>query len=206
VSRPAVACSQIHLDEATHTYTVDGVEVPGVTRILDEVLQEYRGVDPDVLRRAQERGTAAHKAAELYDLGTLDFTSLHPEVEPRLEAYIKFLADTGFEPDTIEKPVYSARYGYCGTPDRTGKAKGHKRRWLIDLKTPAVLQRSVGPQTAAYECAARESGVIGAKEVIERYALQLRDDGTYKLIALRDPGDMNVFLAALTIYRFKNRR
>ena len=195
------------LDEVTHTYTVRGAPVPGVTSILDGVLKEFAHIDRETLRRAQERGTAVHKACELYVLGTLDYATLDPALVPYLEAFIRFLGETGFVPQHCETVIYSERYGYAGKLDLLGKADRQQFRWLVDIKTPETLPKSVGPQSAAYEQAAHETGLVDlARERIERKALQLFNDGTYTLQALNDKSDLNIFLAALTIQRFQQRR
>lgn len=193
----------LQFDEVAHRYTLDGVELPSVTHILDDVFDEYRSIDPDTLRRAQERGTAVHKACELYDLEQLDITTVDESIAPYLAGYINFLSETKFEHHAIEQKVVSRKYGYAGTLDRLGVLGKSKRRCQIDLKSSVSVSRSVGPQTAAYDQAAREEKYIGAKEIMDRYALQLRADGGYRLLPCKSPADFSVFLSALTIYKFK---
>lgn len=193
----------LQFDEATHRYTLDGVELPSVTKILDDVFDEYRSIDPETLRRAQERGTAVHKACELHDMAQLDFSSVDETIAPYLEGYIKFVSETKFEHHAVEQKVVSRKYGYAGTLDRLGVLGKSKRRCQIDLKSAVSVSRSVGPQTAAYEQAAREEHWIEPKEIIDRYALQLRADGGYRLLPCKSPADFSVFLSALTIYKFK---
>jgi hypothetical protein len=203
------AAAPVILDESTHTYYgVDGRAVPGVTRIIDDILQEYRSIDKDVLRRAQIRGTHVHKACELHDLHKLDFTSLSDEISPFLESYMDFLSDTGFVSELIETRLYSDRYKVAGTLDRLGQARGQKRRWLPDIKSCVVIpKKSAGLQTAAYEDMLREMGLIGKKEIIERYALQLRPGMSppYKLAKLDNPGDLHDFRAIHRAYQLKWR-
>lgn len=193
----------LQFDEATHRYTLDGAELPSVTKILDDVFDEYRSIDQDTLRRAQERGTAVHKACELYDLEKLDLTTVDDSIAPYLESYIKFISDSKFEHHAVEQKVVSRKYGYAGTLDRLGVLGKSKRRCQIDLKSAVSVSRSVGPQTAAYEQAAREENWIEPKEIMDRYALQLRADGGYRLLPSKSPADFSVFLSALTIYKFK---
>lgn len=193
----------LKFDDAAHRYTLNGVELPSVTHILNDVLDEYSDIDPETMRRAQERGTAVHKTCELYDKDQLDFESLDPVIAPYLEAYIRFLSETGFNPQVIEQSVNSLKYGYAGTLDRIGAPKRSKNRWQVDIKTSSALGKSVGPQTAAYDQAAREGGWIEPKEKVQRFALQLKDDGNYRLVPFDSATDFNVFLSALTIYKFK---
>lgn len=193
----------LQFDEAAHRYTLDGVELPSVTTVLGDVMHEYDGIAADVLRHAQERGTAVHKACELHDLENLDYESVSPIVLPYLEGYIKFLGETQFQHHAIEQKVVSRKYGYAGTLDRIGTLAKAKRRCQIDLKSAVSVSKSVGPQTAAYDQAAREDGLIEPKEIVDRYALQLRADGGYRLLPCKSPADFSVFVSALTIYKFK---
>lgn len=51
----------------THTYLVDGIIVPSITQILKVKFgNKYNAVNPTVLKRASEKGTAVHDAIERY--------------------------------------------------------------------------------------------------------------------------------------------
>lgn len=53
-----------YIDES-HTYLVDGVIVPSVTQLLGKKFEhKYDGINPEVLRKAAEKGTAVHNAIE----------------------------------------------------------------------------------------------------------------------------------------------
>ena len=57
----------LEFDHDTHTYAVDGIEVPSVTTLLQTRFPgKYAGVRPDVLRAAAERGTQIHAAFERF--------------------------------------------------------------------------------------------------------------------------------------------
>lgn len=55
---------ELTFDEEWHTYRVNGKIVPSVTRLLDD--GSYDNVDPEILKRACERGTLIHKEIETY--------------------------------------------------------------------------------------------------------------------------------------------
>ena len=57
---------KVTFDEETHTYTVDGVEVPSVSTILGETLfkRKYSGVNPEILNAAAIWGNQVHVAIE----------------------------------------------------------------------------------------------------------------------------------------------
>jgi O-glycosyl hydrolase len=57
-------CTLEYIDE-THTYLIDGVIVPSITQMLKfKFSNKYKGINPQTLKRASERGTEAHKAIE----------------------------------------------------------------------------------------------------------------------------------------------
>lgn len=184
-------------EAAGHVYRYDGRIVPSVTQIL-EVVDECWRVPVDVLERAGRLGTAVHLACELDDLDDLDETSVDPVIAPYLAAWRRFRSETGFAPDLIEHRVHHRSMGYAGTLDRVGTL--FERRSLIDIKSGEEWP-SHGPQTAAYKEALATEG----EKVSDRYAVYLRDDGTYRLRKCEDKSDWAVFLACLTIRKYKER-
>lgn len=56
--------TELEFDEETHTYTLNGKELPSVTKMLDT--GEYKEVDEFILKQACERGHEIHKEIELY--------------------------------------------------------------------------------------------------------------------------------------------
>lgn len=56
-----------YIDE-THTYIVDGIEVPSVTQIVSLVLPSpYKNIEPDVLKQAADKGIALHEEIEQFE-------------------------------------------------------------------------------------------------------------------------------------------
>lgn len=189
--------SDFTFDAPTHTYRVDGHMVPHVTGIIAAV-ESFYGVPPATLEFASERGRAVHLACELLDQNDLDESSIDPEVAPYLAAYRAFIEDAKPEWSAIEKPVYCVRYRYAGTLDRVGILRGLKGspQAVVDIKCVAGLSPATGLQLAAYEAADRNDQ---RKAIRARYALQLRPDGTYRLVPYDEPTDYAVFLAQLTV-------
>ncbi|KAI3591622.1 hypothetical protein D9X30_3447 [Cupriavidus sp. U2] len=190
--------SALHFDEATHTYTENGVRVPSVTQILAP-LNDLSFIKPDVLQFKRDLGTAVHKATELYDLGELDESTVSPLVQPYLDGWIRLRAELPFEILGMEERVFHPAHRYAGTYDRLVMLDG--KRCIFDLKTGAMFP-SYGPQTAAYKNAVEKAS---GKRVEGRYAIELRDDGTYRLHEMTDPEDWQVFLGCLALHRFKNK-
>jgi hypothetical protein len=195
---------RLSFDALAHSYTLDGQPVPNVTRILSTAgLVDLSRVPPQVLERKRQLGRAIHRACELHDLDLLDDASVSPEVRPYLDAWVEWKAMTHYEPLLSEYRVYSERYGYAGTFDRLGLIQG--RQVLIDIKSSAVVGPAVGPQTAGYLRAAREMGIVGRAESVDRYAVLLNGKGTARMHKLDDEADERVFLAALQLSMWKKK-
>lgn len=190
--------AELLFDPVEHAYTVSGRRVPSVTQTLAPLV-DYSMVPKETLERARLLGQSVHRMTELYDLDDLDTDDLADELVPYLTAWIKFRAETGFVPETIEKRLYHPTLRYAGTPDRSGIIRG--RRAVLDLKKMAVLGPVIGLQLSAYQELFRVNGT----EVIDRYALGLRADGAYRLQSFTDKGDWPVFLSLLTIRNWKEK-
>lgn len=196
----------LQFNEEAHKYTLDGKELPSVTQALHHITaQAYAHVDPEVLRRASELGTAAHKMIELDCRGDLDEESLPEALAPSFESWRNFLKLSGFIILASEQRVLSMRYLYAGTLDLFGML--NDRFCIIDAKRTAAVPRSAGPQTAGYEIAFRESEVakqfdIALTTPIDRYALHLKANGKWALVPFTDKNDSRVFLSALTSYNW----
>lgn len=194
-------------DEAAHIYRAAGEIIPSVTGILKPLTEAaYVGIPPAVLRHKADIGVAAHRACELYDMDRLDYSTLHEDIEPYLDAYISFRNKTRYTPLAGELRVWSPVYGYAGTLDNLGELRGKPA--LVDFKCTAQLMPSVGPQTAAYKQAAIDTpGLLPElREIAQnatRWCLQLKPDRTYRLERLDDPADWRTFLACLALQSFK---
>lgn len=190
--------STLVFDEAKHEYRLDGRRLPSVTQLLSPLV-DCSMVPQETLKRAQALGTAVHRMTELHDNDDLDEDSLSDELRPYLTAWMRFRTECQFEPVTIEQRMFHPIYRYAGTSDRTGVIKG--RLAVIDLKKMMVLGPHIGPQLAAYEKLHQAEGL----KVLDRFALGLRFDGTYRLQPFTDPLDWQCFLAHLTIYNWKTK-
>ncbi|MBU6488281.1 MAG: hypothetical protein KGQ57_10680 [Burkholderiales bacterium] len=190
--------SALTFDEAAHEYRLDGRRLPSVTQLLAPLV-DYSKVQRETLERAQALGTAVHRMTELYDNDDLDEESLSDELRPYLASWLRFRTECQFEPVTIEHRMSHPLYRYAGTSDRTGIIKG--RLAVVDLKKMMVLGPHIGPQLAAYEKLHQAEGL----KVLDRFALGLRPDGTYRLQPYTDPLDWQCFLSHLTIHNWKTK-
>lgn len=190
--------SELLFDPVEHVYTVAGKRVPSVTQILSPLV-DYSMVPRETLERARQLGQAVHRMSELYDLDDLDMDNLADELRPYLTAWIRFRAETGFVPETIEKRLFHPSLRFAGTPDRSGLIG--RRRAVIDIKKMLTLGPVIGLQLAAY----RELFEKHGTPVEDRYGLGLRADGTYRLVPYTDKGDWPAFLSLLTIRNWKEK-
>lgn len=200
-----MGAADFRFDKDAHAYFINGVRVPGVTSILDDVIVDLSRIPAETLELARARGTAVHTACELYDRGTLDYATVQPELWPYLQAWTKFIHQTKFKAELIEQQVYSLRYSIAGTLDRFGWFAGGKAA-LIDIKTSELISHSPGVQLAAYKLMATERELICREWKTKRYTVNLYDDGKYELTEYKDLQDEAVFLAALQIFHYRQRR
>lgn len=150
----------------THTYIVRGREVPSITTLLKTVYGDnYSAVDPDLLKRSADYGTAVHQELDnlinLRDLGydiedlmnyqeTKNyFHYVEPmyKIKPVLTEQIVVLYDKDKE------PIAAGRF------DLICEADGVKT--LADFKTTTTIHRQlVSAQLNLYRRAACQSGYI----------------------------------------------
>lgn len=184
---------EIQFCEATHTYTVNGRVLPGITQVLKSV-----GIidDSRYAPGSAERGTAIHMACQLDDEGDLDEATLDPAIRPYLEAWRQYRKDDPFIIEAVEKRIADLPLGFAGTIDRIvlrGEPPG--LRGILDIKSGAP-ERWHGLQLAAYQMLAGTAG--------KRTAVHVKADGSYTVRYYGLLGeDRNVFLAALAIFHWK---
>lgn len=207
-----VAASPIFFDDATHAYRVGDVPVPSVTQILRAtgISSDFNAIPQETLERKRLIGDAVHRACHYFDEGDLVETSVAPQVLPYVEAWMRFRSERGFVPDMLETRLYSGVYHFAGTLDRLGRVP-EGRRVLADIKTGDPDDAAADLQLAAYLVALREMRPELADQVIERWSVQLRADGTYKLLRYPKPGrserlDRTDFLALARSVNLRQER
>lgn len=194
-------------DPGPHEYRWHGKRVPSVTQALS-LLTDYSRIPAAVLENARQEGVAMHRLVELHATNDLDEASLPAWMLPRLAAYKKFVADSGFAVIASEQLLYHPAYQYAGTADLFGPMRirqGRKEILVeagIDIKRSFYGGRAIGLQIAAY---AEAWKAAGAPPVTHRYALQLRADSTYRLEPFDDKTDFAMFLSCLNVHRLKEQ-
>lgn len=184
-------------DEALHEYRIDGRVVPSVTQCL-RYIDSFDGVPADVLEAAREFGSHVHAACDLDNRGALDEESLDPHLAEYLAGWRKFLHESKGRVVQSEQIVFSPRLLYAGTLDAVVNING--RDTLVDIKSGAI-PRSVGPQTAAYAEALRETT---GQKISARLCVQLLAND-YRTKPLKDPADWSVFVSCLNLTKWESK-
>lgn len=177
---------------------------PGYISVT-EVLQPYSKLhmlDPNVVARAADRGSRAHKWCTMYALHLL-FTDVDEDCKGYVEAFKpwcdNYLDKIILEPVRINSPEHRL----SGEFDLFAKLKGSDSTVLIDIKTPASESPSWQLQTAGYKLLLEEEkGVM----VDRRLILQLpKHGGKVKVIEhCEHEKDEALFLNALKLWRHFN--
>lgn len=164
--------------DATHTYEVDGEEIPSVSEITRFISREvYGDVTQFNLDRAGDRGSKVHKALEVLDkYGQVEITE---DIEPYIRAYLQFRKDHKADWKYIEKPLCAEDKSYAGTLDRYGSVDG--KNTLLDFKTTKTISPAHRQMYSAGQNLYRKALDEPVEQIL---ILQLRDDGTYKLYPL----------------------
>lgn len=149
----------LQFDEPSHTYTLDGAQLPSVTTVLSFGKDLSR-----IPRYTALFGTLCHKACELDTLGELDEDSLvAQDIDghwldpwPRLHAWRscrKRRANEGRTVRDVERPVWGEIDGlrFAGMIDVVWSDFS-----LSDLKSGQPRPSEHGPQVAAYGEALRQ--------------------------------------------------
>jgi hypothetical protein len=189
-------------DAKSHTYRVGGRLIPHITEIVPS---DYSHVPPRVLEKARQRGTAVHRATELYDQGLLNWSTLDPRLVGYLEAWVKARAEyeIEFEFADIERRLYHPIDCYGGTGDRprawiTPPGK-HRRLATIEIKSIAKMDENVALQTAGQQrCENYRARALGIPETVDRWGIQLKRNGKYFPVPYTDKRHERVFLSYTT--------
>ena len=180
-------------DRETHQFKVGGIVWPSITQVLVSTgfintkwFDDYSAT----------RGTYVHKIVELDIKGILDKSSIDPALQGYYDAWLKFRNEKKYDIKETEKPRINFMYKFGGIADTFGTMDG--KPVVIDIKT-GIEQPATRLQTAAQT-------LLVDWPVLERFSLQLKSDGNYKLNAYpirENAADRNIFLAALSCHWWK---
>ena len=154
------------------------------------LMPESDFIDPWYL----SRGSAAHLATAYYDRGTLDESTVAPEICGLLESWKLFRKD--YTPTHIELPINDSLYGLCGTIDRLP---------LVDQKGPSRAAWHV-LQLAGYAHLCRVNKIDYGTEA---KIVHLDPEGgppTIEIITTsRLRNEIQILLSALAVVRWKQK-
>jgi hypothetical protein len=174
-------------DPIEHRYWLDDEEIPSVTTVLRAAgLYNYDAVPQRYLNAGRTRGTFVHEICEAIDCNTLDWKRLeaeHPKYIGYAEAYMAFIADTGFQATLNEAAFGSEKEKYGGMLDKAGATRGGGL--LLDIKTGMIKKNELELQTAAYEHLLPEAfydEIKCLKKNLLRMGLNLKPDGNYRVV------------------------
>ena len=191
------------LYESTHRYFLDGRELTAVTYVFERTgISDFSKIDGDLLEEAKLLGDCVHELAMLVGTRKLDRSDLDPRLEGYLASIRLFYKENVKKVLLIEKPVCDPHFGYAGKPDLVYINK-RDRVVVDDFKTPKRPHPAWQLQTAAYKRAIERS--YPEIKIQERGGVQLRPDGTYARHVHKDPQDIDDFLAALRVLRYKQK-
>jgi hypothetical protein len=195
-------CSNIVTVKEDHTYWVDNVRIPGVHDVM-----EHMGICGGWGSKFHlDRGSAVHKAIELYEKGELDEETVDPiHVAPYLAKYREFKEKSGWISGWHEKVVYSEILRVAGTPDASGTIQEgpYKGHTLIDIKV-GQPEDWHGVQLAAYDIIEDfdqthrdEPGGRG------RLGVYLRPPESTIIRHFEEKNDYKIFMSALNVLNWK---
>lgn len=174
--------------------------LPRVTHILETVGlgPDFSHVPADVLDAARIRGSAVHAAIEAIVYGFLDESELAEDVIPRLDAYRRFVKDSGYETTHTEIEVVHPAWQYRGHPDSVGWING--KRLIPDWKnSDAVQLESASWQLAAYRAAWNAQHPTEPVEALA--VVQFTHAGKYRFHEVNVAEAEPVWFGAMTVYR-----
>lgn len=189
---------ELTFEAGSHTYRLDGKEIPSVSKILEPLSRAaYGDVNPVVLNMAASRGTDIHQAIEDYNL--FGEYSVSDEYEGYMDAYLKWYSLRNPEVIKTEIRVYHSVLLYAGTADLICKIG--EDICLVDYKTSSKVQDKIyRVQLEAYRQALERFGV----SITRKMVLHLKNDGSFEevLYPVSDMEAWRVFGSLKTIYDY----
>lgn len=195
-------------DEERHIYTVDGMVVPGVTRIIDHAgLTDFANVRADILERRSKLGRIVHSCAHFFDEGDLDWPTVAEEARGYVDSWANLVTELGLKWNHIEHQCVSEIDGMkLGMrPDREGFVLG--RLSVVDLKISRQAEPWHGIQTALYAMGLPHPMLLTPMARFmarDRYIAKLHEHGKKaQLVPYRARNDADVGRSALAISHWK---
>lgn len=189
---------ELEFFEKTHTYRLDGFEIPSVSEIMKPLSDaRYSNVDERTLNKAADKGTAVHNAIENWI--KFDIEDVPEIFVGYFEAFKKWWGESQPEVVGSEIRVCHKVMRYAGTVDLVAYIGG--RLTLVDYKSTAVISdMTCGVQLEAYSRALEDMGVKVERKLI----LHLKSNGKYTVHEYpeRDNARWNVFASLKIVHDY----
>ncbi len=193
----ATAPKGLEFDPDAHLYRFAGKPAPGVSEMLSGLNIEDTTRFTDAGR---DRGKAIHAALEYHMTGGVDWKTVDQRIMGYIEAGIEWLAAAGVKPGPgtfVEIPLYDPLRRFCGTPDLVCECFGEPS--VPDFKSGSLGE--AGLRTALYELLARHNYPLPkGRTARRRMAVQLFEDGRYKVTPLGDGFDYSYAESVISLY------
>jgi len=183
----------------THTYSINGVTVPSVTQVLNDLIPGFQAGEWYL-----QRGTAIHACAAMIARGVA--FEHDPQISGQVAACRRFFAEVKPFVMHVERSLFCSRAGFAGTFDMVANVCG--KIMVVDWK--ASISNALPYQLGGYSLLLDENAGNSLKESGVAYSVrygcgvQLNDDGTYKMTRVYDlRGYKNGFLALLSAYNIR---
>lgn len=188
-------------DAETHTYTINGRVVPGVTEILGDTGLRELFFDAE---HAADKGTKVHLACHYEKKGTLNPATVSKAIQPYVHAFQQWMFDCRAETIESEYMIFNEPLQYGTILDGL-----HEFEFMGELVKGIVEIKSGQPQDS--DCL-QTAGQLMALDTVprwkginRRFVLYLKDNGTCKLVENTDASDFADFEAACRVYHRKRR-
>lgn len=187
---------EFHYDEETRRPMVGESRVLGATDVL-----RLSGISEGQAWGSEYDlwcGQARHKAVELWVKGTLDLDTLHEDIRPSLEAFLKFQKETGFRPTHSEYKVWNPVYQVATRIDLLGEFPDGTEV-IVELKS-GTLAKQTAIQTALQDI------LMGAQKRRKRFGLSIPKTGKPNVVEYNSRDDYSIAISAMNIanWRIKN--
>ena len=200
-------------DEAAHSYRVEGIRVPSVTRVVDGCFpkhlvdwalsigeEEYHRIIDEAL----EIGNFTHEWIEKYiDEGRHSSVPNNQGSHNSIKAFLAW--EEEYKPEWLysEDKIYCDKYQYAGTLDAVAKING--RVCVIDFKTSKKIYKPYHLQVTAYAQA------IKRMDGLRRWPLGIilrldKETGKYEQKVFEPKDHFNVFKKCLELRQWSSIR
>ena len=199
-------------DEGAHSYKVDGVKVPSVTRVVDGCFpknltdwalsvgkEEY----DNVINEALEIGNHAHSWIENYIVYGHACNVPGSHIKPSIDAFLKWYEDVKPVWKDAERKIYCDKYKYAGTVDAVAKING--RVCVIDFKTSKKVYKPYHLQVTAYAQAIKR--IDGLRQWPLGIILRLdKETGEYEQKVFEPKDHFHIFQKCLELKQWSSLR